>query len=117
MNAEVTYRLHASLAVIWLLMTIPTWYLWRTNLFWIAFISLYANFVSHWGAYQAVLAQLVAGEAATEAKRVTDLMVTQELLADHARDEILRRIEKSVAKATEDVVTKVINGNGGDQQR
>lgn len=76
-NASTMYRTHLMLAVTWMLMTFPTWYLWRTSLFWVAFISLYANFVSHWGAAQAARAEIVAGRAEKEAKRVAALVAAQ----------------------------------------
>jgi hypothetical protein len=92
MNANVTYKVHAVSAVIWLLLVIPTWYLWRNSLFWIAFISLYANFVSHWGAYQAALAQLVAGRAEVAAKAAVEI-VRLDAMQDTA---MLKHIEKTV---------------------
>jgi hypothetical protein len=102
-NAALTFRVHFCLAAMWMLLVIPTWYLWRTSLFWIAFISLYANFVSHWGAGQAALAQLVAGraeivagEARTEAVRVAELLATQSLREFHCAAEQMTRIEKAV---------------------
>jgi hypothetical protein len=69
-NAPAMYKTHIMLAGMWLLLTFPTWYLWRYSLFWVAFISLYANFVSHWGAAQAARAEIVAGRAETESQRV-----------------------------------------------
>jgi hypothetical protein len=96
MNPIVTHRLHAALAVFWLLMVIPSWYLWRTSIFWITLISLYAIFVSHWGAYQAALAQLVAGRAEMETRRVAELVRKQAVEDDRDQAEVLQRIEKAV---------------------
>lgn len=56
-------RLHLVLTVIWGLLVVPTVFLWRESLLWIALISVYANVVGHWGAYQAS-----RGEEATEAQ-------------------------------------------------
>lgn len=44
---------HKWATVVWALLVIPTVTLWRDSIVWIAFMSLYANVVGHWGAYQA----------------------------------------------------------------
>jgi hypothetical protein len=93
-NPTNTYKIHAYLAVTWMLLVIPTWYLWRTSIFWIAFISLYANFVSHWGAWQAVRAELVAGRAEQEAKRVAALVAVENQI-------MLEQIVEAVARSTQ----------------
>lgn len=46
-------RLHAVMTVAWALLVIPTLAWWRESILWVAFMSLYANVVGHWGAYQA----------------------------------------------------------------
>lgn len=46
-------HLHLGLAGVWLLLVIPTLLWFRESVLWVAFMSLYANFVGHWSAYQA----------------------------------------------------------------
>jgi len=46
-------HLHLVLAIVWAALVVPTLLFWRSSLLWIAFMSLYANFVGHWSAYQA----------------------------------------------------------------
>jgi hypothetical protein len=105
LDAAVTYKVHAGLALMWLLLIVPTWYFWRTSLFWVAFISLYANFVSHWGAGQAALAQLVAGraedvagEARSEAVRVAELLQVQSIREFRCAADQMNRIEQAVTR-------------------
>lgn len=50
MNAA---RLHKYLTIGWGLLAVPTVLWWRDSIFWVAFMSLYANIASHWAAYQA----------------------------------------------------------------
>lgn len=50
-------KLHLTLTVAWGLLVIPTLLLWRTSILWVAFMSLYANLVGHWSAYQAARAE------------------------------------------------------------
>jgi hypothetical protein len=103
MNANITYKLHAVLAAAWLLFIIPAWYFWRTSLFLVIAVSLYANFVSHWGAYQAVLAQLVAGRAELEAKHAVELVRLQAVEDDRDQADTLRRIEEGAGESRRDV--------------
>jgi hypothetical protein len=93
LNPDFTYRMHAALAVAWLLMVIPSWFLWRTSIFWITLISLYAIFVSHWGAAQSARAELVAGRAEQAAKQAVEVV-----RVDAMQDTVmLKHIEKTVA--------------------
>lgn len=46
-------RLHAILTIVWAAAVVPTMLWWRESILWVAFMSLYANVVGHWGAYQA----------------------------------------------------------------
>jgi hypothetical protein len=39
--------------VVWALLAIPTLLIWKDSILWVATMSLYANFVGHWSAYQA----------------------------------------------------------------
>lgn len=43
--------------VVWGLLGIPTVILWKDSILWVAFMSLYANFVGHFSAYEASRAE------------------------------------------------------------
>lgn len=43
--------------ILWALLVIPTLLWWRESIFWVAFMSLYANFVGHFGAWGAARAE------------------------------------------------------------
>jgi hypothetical protein len=55
-------RFHASAMGVWALALIPTVLWWKESILWVAFMSLYANFVGHWSAYQAVRAERTSRE-------------------------------------------------------
>jgi hypothetical protein len=57
MSKQVWKRLHASLAITWGLLAVPTVLWWRESILWVAFMSLYANVSGHWAAYQATRAE------------------------------------------------------------
>ena len=46
-------RLHLALVILWVALILPTFFWWRESIFWVAFLSLYANVATHWGAYEA----------------------------------------------------------------
>lgn len=48
---------HIILASVWVLLLIPTMLWWSKSVLWVIVISLYANFVGHWSAYQAARAE------------------------------------------------------------
>jgi hypothetical protein len=48
------------MTVIWAAMIPPTVLWWRESILWVALLSVYANFISHWGAYQAARAEKAA---------------------------------------------------------
>jgi hypothetical protein len=109
-DATVTYRVHACLAGMWIALVIPTWYLWRTSLFWVAFISLYANFVSHWGAWQAVRAEIVAGRAEEvaggareKAVEVAAALEVQSMKEFRCAAEQMKRIEDGVDRIESEI--------------
>jgi hypothetical protein len=56
-------RLHLYLTLVWALLALPTILWWRESVFWVALMSLYANFVGHWSAYQAAKAEERAKKA------------------------------------------------------
>lgn len=60
LNILASRRLHLSLAVLWAILMIPTVTWWKDSVMWVGIISVYANFVSHWGAYQAARAEKAA---------------------------------------------------------
>lgn len=41
------------MAGVWAVALIPTLLWWKESILWVAFMSLYANVVGHWSAYQA----------------------------------------------------------------
>lgn len=56
-KAQKEVWLHRTLAFAWTLTIIPTLIWWRESVLWVAFMSLYANIVGHWGAMQAAKAE------------------------------------------------------------
>jgi hypothetical protein len=97
-NATVTYKVHAIAAVSWMLLVIPSWFFWRNSIFWVCFISLYANFVSHWGAWQAVRAELVADQAEKKAQHVAEILHEEAATKGQEELELLRHIERAVER-------------------
>lgn len=55
-------RSHLLLMIVWVLLAIPTVLWWRDSVLWVAIMSLYANFSTHWGAFQAARAEEAAKE-------------------------------------------------------
>lgn len=55
-------RVHLVAAAIWLLLFIPSILWWSESILWVISVSLYANFVSHWSAYQGARAERVSAE-------------------------------------------------------
>jgi hypothetical protein len=43
---------HLFMMAVWASLAIPTLIWWKESILWVAFMSLYANIASHWGAYQ-----------------------------------------------------------------
>jgi hypothetical protein len=87
---------HGWAAVFWTIMIVPSWLWFRNSLFFVIFISLYANIATEFGAWQAVRAEIQAlkatieaSEAAMHAERLrTEAMHTaiQQGLDDRRRD-------------------------------
>lgn len=48
---------HLVMVFVWTLLIVPTLLLWRESILWVAFMSLYANIVGHFGAYDAARAE------------------------------------------------------------
>ena len=50
-------RLHLGLTLLWAALIIPTLLWWRESILWVSLVSIYANFATHWSAYQAAHAE------------------------------------------------------------
>jgi hypothetical protein len=50
-------RFHQIATLVWATLAIPTLLWWKESILWVALMSLYANVVGHWGAYQASRAE------------------------------------------------------------
>lgn len=50
-------RMHKYLALLWATLAIPTILWWHDSILWISLVSLYANGVGHWAAFQASKAE------------------------------------------------------------
>lgn len=61
-NVKLWIRLHYTLTGVWVLLTIPTLLWWRNSLLWVAFMSIYANLATHWGAAEAAKAEAAQGK-------------------------------------------------------
>jgi hypothetical protein len=57
MKAKNWEKFHFSLMIIWGLLAVPTILFWPESILWVAFMSLYANFVGHFSAWQAARAE------------------------------------------------------------
>jgi len=53
-------RLHLILTWCWVLLIVPTVLWWKESILFIGIVSVYANVVSHWTAYQAARAEKAA---------------------------------------------------------
>lgn len=58
-------RFHLAMTTFWALMLIPTLIWWKDSILWVAGMSLYANVVGHFSAWQAARA-----ESASNGERV-----------------------------------------------
>lgn len=47
-------------ACVWVLLLVPTLIWWRNSVLWVAAMSLYANFVGHFSAWQGARAEVSA---------------------------------------------------------
>lgn len=59
-NPKSWRRIHASFALFWLVMIIPTMLLWPESILWIALLSVWANVGSEFEAFQSSRAQMKA---------------------------------------------------------
>jgi fatty acid desaturase len=47
-----------NMTIVWAMLLVPTILWWKTSVPWIALISVYANIVGHWSAYQGSRAEV-----------------------------------------------------------
>lgn len=50
-------RFHLAMMVLWATFVIPTLLWWRESILWVAFMSLYANWVGHFSGWDAARAE------------------------------------------------------------
>jgi hypothetical protein len=55
-------RFHLVMMVVWALLGIPTVLVWKESILWVAFMSLYANFVGHFSGWDAARAEVSAAD-------------------------------------------------------
>lgn len=55
-------KFHLIMTGVWILLIIPTMIWWSTSILWILLISLYANIIGHFSAWQAVRAEMAIKE-------------------------------------------------------
>lgn len=48
---------HLIATTVWVILAIPTVIWWKDSILWVAIMSVWANVVGHWGAYQAARAE------------------------------------------------------------
>ncbi|MFF8831297.1 hypothetical protein [Streptomyces sp. NPDC015131] len=56
-KAKIWAWVHVALAVVWMALVVPTMLWWKDSILWVLLISIYANIVGHWSAYQAAKAE------------------------------------------------------------
>lgn len=59
---QIMMKFHLALTGVWILLIIPTMLWWSTSILWILLISLYANIIGHFSAWQAVRAEMAIKE-------------------------------------------------------
>jgi hypothetical protein len=62
LSARTRLVIHRAMQWTWALLAIPTLLWWRESILWVAFMSLYANFVGHAAAAEAAEGELRAKE-------------------------------------------------------
>jgi hypothetical protein len=55
-------RFHFAMMNVWALLAIPTVLFWKQSILWVAFMSLYANFVGHFSGWDAARAEKKADD-------------------------------------------------------
>lgn len=59
-KAATLVKFHFAMMVVWALMGIPTVLWWKQSILWVAFMSLWANVVGHFGAWDGARAEQAA---------------------------------------------------------
>jgi hypothetical protein len=54
--------IHTVLTLVWVALVLPTLFLWRESVLWVALMSLWANIAAHWGAREAAKAKEAQSE-------------------------------------------------------
>lgn len=62
--AEWMARFNLTMTLVWMTLVIPTLLWWKQSILWIALMSVYANIVGHWSAYQGSRAGVKAEQGA-----------------------------------------------------
>lgn len=57
--------INGSATILWALLVVPTLFWWRESILWVALMSVWANVVSHYTAWQAARAECAATDAPT----------------------------------------------------
>lgn len=60
-SAQAWRRFHLVAMFVWGMLAAPTVLFWRESILWVAFMSLYANFIGHFSSWQAVRAEEANG--------------------------------------------------------
>lgn len=55
--AKLLIKFHFTMMGVWAALALPTILFWKESILWVAFMSLYANFVGHFGAWDAAKAE------------------------------------------------------------
>lgn len=58
--SRIMLRCNLALTGVWGVLIVPTLLWWKQSVLWVALMSLYANIVGHWSAYQASRAEVQA---------------------------------------------------------
>jgi hypothetical protein len=56
-DAKALARYHFVMMWVWAFLAIPTVLFWKESILWVAFMSLYANFVGHFSGWDAARAE------------------------------------------------------------
>lgn len=59
-DADLLVKFHFVMMCVWVLLLIPTLIWWKQSILWVAAMSLYANFVGHFSAWDAAMAARAA---------------------------------------------------------
>ncbi len=57
-SARTLVKFHLAMMGVWGLLAIPTILIWKDSILWVAFMSLYANFVGHFSGWDGARAEM-----------------------------------------------------------